>query len=169
MGRQDSAVASLSYCMGAAVWGMHRLQVLPCQATGILGCFVALHARRTFVWKAKWSFACPGFRKMRIPGAWYFAEPAMRCQWPGFHKDVLQRPHDLFEILSVSYRQIYWGMILQHELRMDTVVQSPCHNTSPYVPNRLLHRHAASSKDNNVSPNHVKIVIPPPFPPFWRR
>lgn len=70
MGEQDSAVTFLSYCVGAAVWGMHglwaertlhtpqqQLQVLPYQATGILRCIVALHVKGTFVWKGKWSFA----------------------------------------------------------------------------------------------------------------
>lgn len=83
--------------------------------------------------------------------AWYFAELAMRCQRQGFHKDVLQRPHALFEILSGSYGQIYQEVILQYKVHMDMVVQSPCHSTGSYVPYRLLHQHAASSKDDNVS------------------
>lgn len=156
MGEQDSAVTSLSYWAGAAVWGMHglwaertlhtpqqQLQVLPCQATGRLGCLVALHARGTFVWKGKRSCVCWGFRKVRIREAWCFAKPAMRCWWGGFHKDVLQRPHGLFGILPGSYRQIYWEVVLQsphvHVVHMDMVVQSPCHSTAPSVPNGLLH------------------------------
>lgn len=77
----------------------------------------------------------------------------MRCQWS--HKDVLKSFHGLFEILSGSCRQIFWEVILQsphvHVAYTNMVVQSLCQSKAPPVPNRLLHQHAASSKDKDVS------------------
>lgn len=158
-------------CVGAA-WALGwkdllstSLQVLPCQMAGILGYLLALHARRTFVWKGKWSFACWGFRKVEVTGAWCFAEPDTRCQWQGFHKDVSQRPHGLFEVLAGSYRQICCGVILQpphvHVVHRYAVVQSSCHSTAPSVPVGSHTNMQLRVKIIMSFPNHVKIVISP--------
>lgn len=40
-----------------------------------------MHKRGTIVvLKGKWGFSCRGFRKVRMPEAWYLAKPPMKCR-----------------------------------------------------------------------------------------
>lgn len=156
---REQANAVTSYSVGPAVpqlffqlgWKnscillQQQLQLLPCRAKGILVCLVAF-----LVWKGKWDFEFS--EQMRMV---FLPNLLMRCQWQWSHKDVLKSFCSLFEILSDSYRQIFWEVMLQsphvHVAYTDMVVQSHCQSTAPPVPNRLLHQRAASSKDKDVS------------------
>lgn len=118
----------------------------------ILGCLVALHATGTSVWKGKWSSACWGFRKVRLGTL-----PSLLCGVSGrvstrmFCKGFIASlrsylvPTDRFT--GEWFCSLPTGACDVH----DIVVQSPRHSTAPSVPRRLLHQHAASSEDINVS------------------